>query len=300
MIVVCVEKRPMKPIRLQALVYALIFAAAPMPAAAAPPIWRVQGPHAEITLFGSVHLLSHETRWRTPALDADLARADAVWFEIPFDAASQAAAGQAALQRGVLPTGQTLTALLTPSQRTALADLEAAEGLSPAAIDRFRPWLADTTLSIVYFQKRGADASLGVEEQIAAGLPPTVARGAFETAQQQIGFFADMPVKDQLDSLTETLDEIEKDPDAFDRLSAAWARGDVSAIDREAVQKLKAEAPGTYRLLVVDRNRRWADRIQQLLQGDKRIFIVVGVGHLVGSDSVPALLRARGIKVEGP
>jgi len=269
-------------------------------AMAAPPIWHIHGPHAEITLFGSVHLLSRETSWRTPALDADLAKADAVWFEIPFDAASQAAAGQAALQRGMLPTGQTLTALLTPPQRTALAHLEAAEGLAPAAIDRFQPWLADTTLSIVYFQKRGADATLGVEEQIAAGLPPTVKRGAFETAQQQIGFFADLPLKDQISSLDQTLKEIDDDPGVFDRLSAAWARGDVRAIDHEAVEKLKAESPGVYQKLVVDRNLRWVDQIQQLLRGDQRIFMIVGVGHLVGPDSVPALLRAHGIKVEGP
>jgi uncharacterized protein YbaP (TraB family) len=267
---------------------------------AAPPIWHVHGPHAEITLFGSVHLLSQSTDWRTPAFDADLAKADAVWFEIPFDAASQTAAGQAALKRGLLPPGQTLSALLNPAEQAELAHLEAVEGLAPAAMDRMQPWLADTTLSIVYFERRGADASLGVEQQIAAGLPPTVGRGAFETASQQIGFFADMPLKDQMESLRETLKEIEKDPGAFDRLASAWARGDVRAIDDEAVEKLKKDTPEVYQTLVVDRNRRWIDRIEQLLGGDKRIFIVVGVGHLVGPDSVPALLRARGIRVEGP
>jgi hypothetical protein len=300
MTIIPMEKRPMKLIRPRVLAFALMLACAALPVAAAPPIWHVKGPHAEITLFGSVHLLSRETHWRTPALDAELAKADAVWFEIPFDATSQAEASQAALQRGMLPAGQTLAALLTPLQRTALAHLEATEGLAPAAIDRFQPWLADTTLSIVYFQKRGADASLGVEEQIAAGLPPTVKRGAFETAVQQIGFFADMPLKDQIDSLDQTLTEIDDDPGVFDRLSAAWARGDVAAIDHEAVEKLKAESPGVYQQLVVDRNRRWADQIRRLLAGDQRIFIIVGVGHLVGPDSVPALLRARGVQVEGP
>jgi uncharacterized protein YbaP (TraB family) len=268
--------------------------------ASAPPIWHVKGPHATITLFGSVHLLSRATDWRTPAFDADLAKADEVWFEIPFDAAAQSEAGRIALKRGLLPQGQTLSTLLTQDERAGIAHLEAVEGLQPAAIERMQPWLADTTLSVVYFEKRGADASLGVEEQITAGLPNTVGRGAFETAEQQIGFFADLPVKDQLESLDETLKEIEKDPGAFERLSSAWARGDIGAIDREAVQALKDDAPGVYRRLVVDRNRRWVQRILQLLQGDKRILIVVGVGHLVGPDSVPALLRARGIKVEGP
>jgi uncharacterized protein YbaP (TraB family) len=37
-----------------------------------------------------------------------------------------------------------------------------------------------------------------------------------------------------------------------------------------------------------------------LLKSSERAFIVVGVGHLVGPDSVPALLRRRGVAVEGP
>jgi uncharacterized protein YbaP (TraB family) len=269
-------------------------------AAAAPPIWHVRSGSAVITLFGSVHLLSAATQWRTPAFDADLAAADEVWFEIPFDSASQMAASQMALQRGLLPAGQTLSSLLTPSQNQELTALEGKEGISPATLERFRPWLADTTLSILYFEKQGASPAAGVEQQISATLPADRRRGAFETAQQQIGFFADLPQSDQIASLNETLEEIEDDPGAFERLTAAWAKGDVAAIDKEAVQPVRLQSPGAYQRLVVDRNRRWVDTLVQLLKGNKRIFVVVGVGHLVGADGVPALLRARGVEVDGP
>jgi hypothetical protein len=60
------------------------------------------------------------------------------------------------------------------------------------------------------------------------------------------------------------------------------------------------QAPGEYRLLVVARNRRWLGQILKRLDGKGEAVMVVGVGHLVGPDSVPALLRARGISVEGP
>ena len=59
-------------------------------------------------------------------------------------------------------------------------------------------------------------------------------------------------------------------------------------------------APGVYRSLVVARNRRWVDAIMDRLNGKGEAVMVVGVGHLVGPDSVPALLRARGVSVDGP
>ena len=47
-----------------------------------------------------------------------------------------------------------------------------------------------------------------------------------------------------------------------------------------------------------------ADAIYQSLNtiNDERpeTVIVVGAGHLVGRDSVPSMLRARGVKVDGP
>jgi uncharacterized protein YbaP (TraB family) len=51
---------------------------------------------------------------------------------------------------------------------------------------------------------------------------------------------------------------------------------------------------------VVDRNRRWVRVMMARLSQPGVSVMVVGVGHLVGPDSVPAMLRARGVKVEGP
>ena len=52
--------------------------------------------------------------------------------------------------------------------------------------------------------------------------------------------------------------------------------------------------------LIQRRNAAWTRAIAERLAGSGETVIVVGAGHLVGPDSVPALLRARGIKVEGP
>jgi uncharacterized protein YbaP (TraB family) len=271
------------------------------PALADPPVWHVkEAGGGQVTLFGSVHLLSDATKWRNPKLDADLAASKSIWFEIPIDAASQAETSKLALQKGVLPQGQTLEALLPPALYARVVALAGREGLPIASLQRLRPWMAELTLSLMYFEKQGARADLGVEDQLSAAVSPTAARGAFETASSQIDLFADDPLAEQVASLKETLDEIDKDPGIFDRLAKAWAAGDVRGIEREAIEPMKREDRALYERLIVDRNRRFAARIAQMARSGESVFVAVGVGHLVGAEGVPALLRRDGLKVDGP
>ena len=91
-----------------------------------------------------------------------------------------------------------------------------------------------------------------------------------------------------------------EDPAYYDRLIDAWAGGDTRAIEDLGLTPMKQVSIYLYDRLIVQRNRRWVETIAERMQGSGETVIVVGVGHLVGPDSVPALLRARGFTVEGP
>ena len=274
-------------------------ALAAAPARAQPPIWIVHGPHATIVLFGSVHLLAPGIDWEPPALKAAIAHADDLWFEIPIDPASALGAQQIAIKRGLLPEGQTLSAELTPADRDQLAKAAKICGLPVSLLDRLRPWYADLALSVASYKLADAHSETGVEQLLSAA-NPAVPRQAFETVAEQIGFLADVPEKDQIDSLRETFGEVETGPAFYKRLVDAWLSGDVKALRREALEPMLKQAPGEYRALVADRNKRWIGRIEQRLGGQGEAVMVVGVGHLIGPDSVPSLLRRDGFRVDGP
>ncbi len=270
-------------------------------ARADPPLWRVSGPHVQVDLFGSIHLLSDATRWKTPALAAELAKVDAVWFEIPLGATAEADAAKMMQSKGLLPAGQTLSALLPPALGARVQAQARREGLDPAVLERLKPWLAELELTIVFYQRQGYSEALGVESQIDASAPPTARREAFETLADQVDLFADEPVGEQVASLKETLDEIDTDPGVFNRAAEAWRRGDVKALAAEVIDPMRKEDEGLYRRVLMDRNRRFEARIEQIVRnGSGRVFVVVGAGHLVGPDGVPALLRRDGLQVEGP
>jgi len=274
-------------------------ALAAAPARAQPPVWIVHGPHATVVLFGSVHLLAPGIDWEPPALKAALAQANDLWFEIPIDKSSALGAQQYAIKRGLLPEGQTLSAELTPADRERLAAAAKICGLPMPLLDRLRPWYADLALSVASYKLADAQADSGVEQTLSAA-NPTLPRQAFEGVVEQIGFLADVPDKDQIDSLRETMGEVQTGPALYKRLVDAWLAGDVKALRKEAIEPMMKEAPGEYRALVADRNKRWIPRIEQRLAGQGEAVMVVGAGHLVGPDSVVALLRKDGFRVDGP
>src|SRR4051812_46043805 len=96
-----------RPVRKPLFLFALLalFGSA-CAARAEPPVWIIRDADSTIVLFGSVHILPQGQDWRPAALKAAIARADDLWFETSFDAASRLAGAQKVAQLGVLPPGQ--------------------------------------------------------------------------------------------------------------------------------------------------------------------------------------------------
>lgn len=286
--------------RALALAALLIVCGCAPSAEAKPPVWIVRDADSEMVLFGSVHVLPPGLDWRPLALTRALAKADDLWFELPVDAATELEAAQLAARDGLLAPGQSLSALLTPQGAERLEAAVRRFSLAPALVDRMEPWLAEVAISGAVYRAAGAVAGAGVEKQVAAEAPPGARRRAFETASEQIAFFDGAPLAEQVASLEETLAQLETDEDAFKDLVDSWMAADLARIEQEALAPLKAAAPALYERVVVERNRRWAVELDERLKGEGETVVVVGVGHLIGEEGLPARLRALGYSVEGP
>ena len=264
------------------------------------PVWTVRGPLGKVVLFGSVHLLPKGLDWRPPALTEALSQADDIWFELPINQATDDAALSMTLRKGRLAPGDDLWRRLTPLQRTRLEAAAATVGIPPQALASMRPWFADLTLSLASDTQAGAQATDGVETQIQSGAPPNARRHAFETVVEQVGFLAGGSNAEQIAGLDETVREMTTDPDLYARTVQEWMAGDLGGLQRDDLDTLKAAAPATYRRLILDRNRRWARVLARVARGPGVTVVVVGAGHLIGPEGLPALLRAQGFVVDGP
>src|SRR5262249_35446204 len=122
----------------------------------------------------------------------------------------------------------------------------------------------------------------------------------FETPEQQIRFLSDLPPADEMKLFVASIADIENDEGSTDEAQDAWVHGDVQRLARVVDTDLRSAGPVVYRTLITNRNAHWVEEIIRRLHGSGHTFIVVGAGHLAGDGSVIALLRARGIHVDGP
>lgn len=272
---------------------------APLPAH--PALWTVHGAKGTAYLFGSIHILPPQVDWRTKEVEAAIAKSDAFVFELKMDDAFKARLQDYIQTRGMLPTGRHLRDMLSIEARKELDAQTAALGISPAVLDRMRPWLAALTLELASIGKQNYAANAGVDIQLQAeaaqaAKPVT----GLETLDTQMALLAPSDPKVELEDFEASLKSSTGERgDEMGPLLDAWIHGDAARIARLTGQEL-APYPKAKKALFDDRNRQWAKAIVRLLQAPKTYFITVGAGHLAGSDGVPALLRARGLKVEGP
>ena len=264
------------------------------PALAAPAMWRVSDADSSVYLFGSIHLFTKPVEWRTPLFDAELKEAEHVYFEMIFDEAAYATFARVMLVDGRLRDGRTLWDILTPAEETEVRTALALSGIEPASVEQLQPWMAELVLSTGMV----AGAAAGVELVLDTEVDAERKRG-LETAEEQVGFLAQGSEAEQVANLMNTVRQMAGiDGGALvDEMMTAWERGDVEALYRLNRFDM-GEVGARYDVLITDRNARWTERIEQMLDENDDAMVVVGAGHLVGPEGVPALLEQRGFTVE--
>lgn len=274
----------------------LAFAA---PLRAAPAYWVVRDADTEITLFGTIHALPRDTDWLGPALMARLDAADLLVLEaiVPADpAALMPIIARIGMPPGLKPLADRVPVDAVP--RLTAAAVTA--GVPMAMLDRMESWLAAMTLSNATLSGLGISADSGVEAALSARAKArNLSTIGLETAEQQLLYFDGLPAADQTAMLLATLDDIGNARADMVDLVALWQAGDVDAIARDFDDETRA-TPLLRQRLLVNRNQRWADWTSNVLKRPGKLFIAVGAGHLGGPDGLLALLRARGLDVEGP
>jgi uncharacterized protein YbaP (TraB family) len=274
---------------LLALAGALLLAACGEPARdwpePSPALWEVTSREGQRGwLFGTIHALPAEVRWRTPALEEALADSGVLVVEVADlgDADKAAAAFDRYARGDGLPP---LSRRVEPEDRADLAAFLDRADSSEGDFARLDTWAAAL---VAANRARRLDGSQNVDRALIAEAGEVV---GLESYAVQYAMFDALPAEEQADLLM----ALARDSGGEVGRIEAWLSGDLAAL--EAAGEALLADPELRAALQTDRNLRWAPIIAELVERGRRPLVAVGTGHLFGPQSLPALLEARGYAV---
>jgi len=262
--------------------------------AAKPLMWVIKDADSTIYLFGSIHVMRDDIYWLTPELRQKFESADSLWLEIPNLDDSMAMIQT--VQKYSANPANNMTEGLSDAEVERINQLAAPYGGSAKQLMGVRKW------AVGLFLTTQKIASLGYNPR--TGVDVTLLNGAryfgkdvqgLETMDEQMQALVPANDAEDIKALRETLSYIDGLPADLPPLVKAWVEGDEAALTRLLDSKMKAKDPAGYQRVVINRNAAWEPKIEAILAGKGTTFIAVGTAHLVGPDSVIAMLKARGI-----
>ncbi len=274
-------------------------ASAVAPAAVATPaMWKVQGAHGTVYLFGTIHVMKKNVSWETPKIEAAFQASGTLYTEIADlsdDAVKQAQ--PIILELGMDPSHPLSTKISKDDVAALDAAMKKMGAPGESALEPMQPWLVYVTLSILPAVQAGYDPASGIDRvlQMQAKTAGKPVKG-FETTAEQMHFLADFPVADQAALLHETLVDLPKSVEQTNEMVDDWEHGRVDKIAALENDELKTKHPELYQKLLVARNQKMAETLTGVLKDPAAgtVFVAVGAAHLAGPDSIQKMLEKNG------
>ncbi|MYN05807.1 TraB/GumN family protein [Pseudoduganella aquatica] len=262
-----------------------------------------QGGHTAY-LFGTIHVGAADFYPLEPRVMQALQRATVLALEVD-PLGDPAKIVQAVREHGMYARGGgPASAELPVEYRQRLARLLRRYAIDDGAVAAMKPWMLASLLTVSEFAAQGYQASLAVDswlsQQARERKLPVL---ELESVGGQMALFSGMSAAEQALFLQEGIAAIEDQEQAAQarEITDAWRKADAAAL--EALAR-KAADDGTFsgrfvqQVLLDGRNPALADNIVKLLAREKNSLVAIGVLHLVGTNSVPELLKQRGVAVE--
>lgn len=262
-------------------------------------VWKLTSDNNNFYIAGSCHVLSKSDYPLPEEFEAAYKNVDQVVFETDIDKLMSPQNQLLLISKGMYTGNDTLENKLPKKAYESLVKYCNDNSIPINIIQKLKPWMATLTLMFIELEKIGITPEDGLElyfnEKIKRDGKKT---GGLEGAKEHIEAISS--IEEELDEaiIENFVQEVEELLVVIQDIIKSWKQGDESKIDEYLTGSLRKEHPRLYKRLVTDRNRSWISTLEDLINSGERILVIVGVGHLVGEDSVINLLKSKGYKIE--
>ncbi|OZB90705.1 TraB/GumN family protein [Paenibacillus sp. XY044] len=261
-------------------------------------MWEVKSNGNTVYLVGSMHIADDSFYPLRSEFEQAFAEADYLGVEIDLSKAADEEQQSMIMKLGMYQDGTTLKDHVSKETYAKVGDILEQNGMKPDALDAFKPWVVETTISSLKSVMAGYEATEGIDLYfIQKALERKIPIVELESYESQLGMFDQFSKELQEKNLNAALDNFDVLDDSMDQMADMWKKGDEKAL-LELTNSMAGDAEYN-KAMLIDRNIGMADKIDGYLKSDKKAeyFIVVGAAHYLGEHGVIKLLEDKGYTV---
>lgn len=261
-------------------------------------LWSLQTKSSVIYLLGSLHVLKRDAYPLESVIEDAYVASQKIIFETDIAAMESPGIQAKMLELGLYPEGQTLYQELDENTRISLQKKLSELGLPLEQFAMLRPWIVALTLGILELQRLGFDPNYGIDITFFhRAVKDGKEIGYLEPAEYQLNLLANMNKQDQSSFLNQTLRDLELVSQLAGEMVSYWKTGDGDSLHALLFKSFK-DYPNIHDRLLIQRNKDWVSKIENMTRENKTILVIVGAGHLVGPDGIIDLLGKRGYNLK--
>lgn len=261
-------------------------------------VWKIQKGESVMYLGGTFHLLRQSDFPLPPEFEKAYSASDILVFETDIGKFRDESTQQKLISKARYADGSTVDKHLSAETYSLLNEYCTSIGIALSQLEQFKPSIIAITMAVVELARLGA-AQEGVDMffyQLAAQDKKGIE--GLETIDEQIHFIAGMGQGNEDAFITHSINDLKSIREQYEIMVDAWKEGDVKKLNDLIVTGIKIKMPKLYKELLTDRNENWLPLIDGYHKTPEKEFILVGAGHLVGSEGIVEALRQKGYKVE--
>jgi uncharacterized protein YbaP (TraB family) len=253
-------------------------------------MWKVQSPTATVYLVGSIHLADPSVYPLPSEVEKAFAGSQALAVEADVNNFNLEDGVSMLSQYGMYTDGDSLSKHLSAQTARELDAFCEKNGLPRELLETMKPWTVALMAEASAAQASGFDAASGIDMHFLNEAHDKRV-DQFESVEFQFKLLGSASDDEQQEFLSAAL----KESGDIGKTEDAYERGDVAALSSEISRQ---EPRSYYQRLLDDRNPAMTDKVAAYLNGHEQVFVVVGIGHVIGDTGIAHSLERKGFKVE--
>lgn len=267
-------------------------------------LWKISDNNSSVWILGSIHYADSSFYPLSKVIEQAFQESEALAVEMDVsDTETQIKTEEEFQKEGMFSEGENLKDFLPDSLWEKLDSIAIVLGVPSEMFLPMRPWLAATVLASMAILSTGIEKDLGIDVVLldsAANSGKEII--ALETPREQVQSFSDVADSNETSGvsyLETTFKEFENLKPMLKSILHAWKTADVKALQEQLKTEnmTKAEEKLNQRIYN-ERNLKMAAKVEEFLKVNKKIFVVVGVGHLILEDNVLEILSKKGYSIQ--